>query len=45
MSECVQMSYAWIQIGNVCVYVADIKDDADEKAIEHQIYAMGMGWA
>lgn len=37
--------YAWLCIGDVCVYVADIEADADEKAITHQIYAKGMGWA
>ena len=37
--------YAYIQIGDICVYVADIEDDADETAIMQQIYARGMGWA
>lgn len=37
--------YAWIGVGDISVYVADIKEDADEKAIMDQIYAMGMGWA
>ena len=37
--------YEWLGVGDIYVYVADIKDDADEKAIRDQIYARGMDWA
>lgn len=39
------IKYAWIEVGDICVYVADIEDDEDETAIMQQIYADGMGWA
>lgn len=42
-SDCA--AYAYLKIGDICVYVADIEDDQDEKAIMEQIYAMDMGWA
>lgn len=38
------ISYAWLQIGGICVYVADV-DDADEQAIKRQIDAIGIGLA
>lgn len=40
----VQVKYAWITVGDIRVYVADLKDNFDETAILQQIYADGMGW-
>lgn len=36
--------YQWLCIGDIEVYVADLESNEDEKAIEDQIYAIGMGW-
>lgn len=42
---CEVVHYAWISEGDIEVYVADITEDADEKAIRDQLYAMGIGWS
>lgn len=45
METVTKMFYAWISYGGVSVYVADITEDEDEKAILQQIDAIGRGWA
>lgn len=45
MSEIWSVEYSWVRVGDIEVYVADLKDDEDEAAIMQQIGAMGMGWA
>ena len=38
--------YGWVSVGGgEYVYVGDIADDSDERAIMEQFYAKGMGWA
>lgn len=39
------IQYVWIKVGDIEVEVGDIEDNADERSIINQIYAMGMGWA
>lgn len=41
----VKMYYAWVRVGDIHVYVADIEDDEDERGIFQQIDAMAYGWA
>ncbi len=43
MSKLWGVEYAWLQVGDIQVFVADIGFE-DETAIMQQIYAMEMGW-